>query len=606
MKIANRARELFQNIGPTVMRFPLAFLYFIAGTGLNAIAIGESFRDADIGRFITTCYVGALAAVVAQIIYERFYSAAQKRWLLYGGAVLFSILYYFLVAAGGLEELPDIIRTSLIFFALWITFVWVPSIRSRTGFHHSLLAALRAGFLAFLFTLVLLIGVSLLLGAVDTLLFELPLNTYLHFQNPIYSFIGPLLFLIWTPVYPGKWLESRPREEQETEYAEMEKAITPPRSLEWLISYIVIPLIAVFTVILIAYLLLNISGDFWTDNLLEPMLVAYTTIGILVYLLASTLDNAFANMFIRWYPKVLVPLVFFQTIASFLRMREIGLTHGRYFVLMTGIFTIISGIIFIRFFSKRNTWIGGLLLVFLLVSITPPVDAFTVSRSYYVRQLENALERNNMLQNGQITAADEAVVSDEDKETITRSYQYLNRMNELDRVEGIEASSGSNFDFVNLFGFEPVSQAADDVDDIPDYRRASVFGVTDQMFFNVEEFDQVMRYYFNDEPRNVLTPPSEFAKDGERYTLSTEERDGRGVLLVRNNDTDVLVELDLQQAFEEVLAGASINNDITMEEATFREETEEAVLEIHLLQLNHYSDTPEEYDGEIVIKVGIK
>ena len=49
-----------------------------------------------------------------------------------------------------------------------------------------------------------------------------------------------------------------------------------PKFFEILISYIIIPLIAVFTIILLVYIIKNIGGEFWSDNLLEPMIVSYS------------------------------------------------------------------------------------------------------------------------------------------------------------------------------------------------------------------------------------------------------------------------------------------------------------------------------------------
>nr|WP_238321825.1 DUF4153 domain-containing protein [Carnobacterium jeotgali] len=107
-----------------------------------------------------------------------------------------------------------------------------------------------------------------------------------------------------------------------------------------------IPLTAIFTVILLVYLLQNITGDFWTNNLLEPMLVSYSVTVILVYLLASNIETKSALLFRKIFPKVLVPIVLFQTISSVLKIQETGLTHGRYYVILFGLFAVIAGLIF--------------------------------------------------------------------------------------------------------------------------------------------------------------------------------------------------------------------------------------------------------------------
>src|SRR5690606_11145090 len=114
------------------------------------------------------------------------------------------------------------------------------------------------------------------------------------------------------------------------------------------------PLTAIFTIILLVYLLQNITGEFWTNNLLEPMLVSYAITVIIVYFLVSTINTKSAIFFRKIFPKVLVPIVLFQTVSSVLRIQETGLTLGRYYVILFGIFALIAGIIFSVLPVRKN------------------------------------------------------------------------------------------------------------------------------------------------------------------------------------------------------------------------------------------------------------
>ena len=102
------------------------------------------------------------------------------------------------------------------------------------------------------------------------------------------------------------------------------KQQTVLRFFEVLISYVIIPLIAVFTIILLIYIVQNIGGEFWTDNLLEPMIVSYSITIIVVYLLASEIENKFTVLFRRILPKILIPIVIFQVISSLLSLSKTG------------------------------------------------------------------------------------------------------------------------------------------------------------------------------------------------------------------------------------------------------------------------------------------
>ena len=168
----------------------------------------------------------------------------------------------------------------------------------------------------------------------------------------------------------------------------IDEAAHCPKFLGVLISYILIPLIAVFTLILVVYIIKNIGGEFWTDNLLEPMLVAYAITVILVYILASEIENKFTAFFRKIFPKVLVPIVLFQITSSILSLTDTGVTHTRYYVILFGLFAAIAGILMSFLPVRKNGVIAALLIVFAVVSIVPPVDAFTVSRINQIDMLK--------------------------------------------------------------------------------------------------------------------------------------------------------------------------------------------------------------------------
>ncbi|MDF2845952.1 MAG: putative rane protein, partial [Herbinix sp.] len=208
---------------------------------------------------------------------------------------------------------------------------------------------------------------------------------------------------------------------------------SPGRFLETLITYIILPITAVFTIILLIYIIANIRQDFWTDNLMEPLLISYSITVILVYLLASTLNNTMARLFRSIFPKVLVPIVLFQVVASLLKTREVGITYGRYYVILFGIFAVISGVIFCFKSVHKNGLIAPVLIVLSLISILPFINAFTLSREVQENRLQKVLEQNNMLVGQKVVPRPE--ISKNDKEIIISSIEYLE---EVDAVEGYD------------------------------------------------------------------------------------------------------------------------------------------------------------------------
>ena len=204
-------------------------------------------------------------------------------------------------------------------------------------------------------------------------------------------------------------------------------------------------------IILLVYIIKNIGGEFWSDNLLEPMIVSYSITVIVVYILASELENKFTALFRKILPKVLVPIVVFQIISSLLSLSETGITHTRYYVILYGLFAAISGILLSFLPVRKNGVIAALLIVFSIFSIVPPVDAFSISKSSQINLVEKVLLENKMIEEQTITP--NSNISNEDKKTITNAMSYLNTMEYTKEVEWLPKDFDYYEDFSDTFGF---------------------------------------------------------------------------------------------------------------------------------------------------------
>ena len=390
MKWTNAIKETFKGMGESISRFPITSLFLVAIAGLNALTIENT--DLDFTRLIFTFVIGALLGVIGQMLYERFELKETLRYGLFGGVAILTLLYYFVIGPQHDFNVIISIKTGVAIFALLIAFIWIPTINNEeVPFHRSFLAIIKAFFTTLLFSLVLAGGIAAIFSATNYLLFGMDFAILAHLMNIVASLFAPLFFLSLTPLYP--------KAADETSLV-ARKSVDPfkvPRFLEILISYIVIPLVAIYTLILVIYVVINFTGDFWTDNLLEPLLVSYAIIVIIVLILSYNIENRFTIQFRQIFPKVLLPIVIFQTIASVLKIGEMGITHGRYYVILFGVFAIITGIIFGFLKVKHHGYIAVALLVLTTISIVPPIDAFTISKNSQINFLEEMLEKNNML-----------------------------------------------------------------------------------------------------------------------------------------------------------------------------------------------------------------
>jgi hypothetical protein len=468
MKQAGSFLNRWRNINSTVARFPLTVIFLLATTINNAAAIIMNNYDSYI-KVTTSLGIGALVSVVCQLLYERFISKKMYRYLLMLSAIVLTIIYYLIIK----NEIYDVelaVRTTVIIFILTVLLIWIPSIKSRINFNQSFVVVFKSFFMALFLNGILFLGVVIIIAAINLLLFSIDTEAYLHSANIIFVLFAPVTFLLYIPIYPAfinlnssdnKTGDSNETNKEEISHAinsfnkndndeKLSKAIASGKLLETLVSYIIIPVAAVFTLILVLYILINITGKFWTDNLLESMLVAYSITVIFLYLLASNIENLWTKYFRKIFPKVLVIVVLFQTISSLLKINELGITSGRYYVILFGVFSIIAGIIFCIIPKEKNGAIAPILIALSLISIIPGIDAFTVSRASQINRLKTVLENNNMLKGDVITPKKD--ISDEDKKKIIASFTYLSRMNYTDSVSWLSGYK-EHYNFEEIFGF---------------------------------------------------------------------------------------------------------------------------------------------------------
>lgn len=602
MKLTEQLQAKLSGLYDAVSRYPLTIVFLLAAAVVNGMAIHQ---ETDYFKFFLTYMVGAFLGFTLQAAWERYYDKLTYRAVLMGVSVVLTLGYFLIVRRYTTTSIETWIRTSVALFALGIAYIWIPVIKSRVSFNESFMTAFKAFFNSLLFSGVLLLGVSLIITATDLLLFRVDEKVFAHAANLIMVLFAPIYFLSLIPVYPGVSDSTLPPEILAQREEGIIKAATCPKFLEILISYIIIPLLSLYTVILVVYIATNITGEFWTDNRLEPMLVGFAITVILVYILASRLENRFAVLFRRVFPKILVPIVLFQIVSSVIRTLDTGIMHGRYYVILFGIFAGISGVLLSFLPVRKNGIIAALLIGFSVISIVPPVDAFTISRSNQINLLEATLLKNNMLQEGLIVPNE--AVPEEDKKIISNTVGYLGMMEYTKSIPYLGEDFNAYEDFFDTFGFYRYDETL--------YGRGAFYlNLNQQAPVDISGYDRFMLLgtYFDRGSSEPDIETTDFTKDGITYTLSRTGVPNPGRLWLSDNQGQELISVEMKTVFDQFDTSAgegfTINKDaVPPEEATYTVENERAV--ITLVAVNLYIDsnnTERPYSGDFYVLIKIK
>ncbi|WP_042356148.1 DUF4153 domain-containing protein [Bacillus rubiinfantis] len=581
----------FTGLSSAVARFPLTTLFLLGTALINASLI---INDQNDYTLLLTFLCGTLLSAVSQVAYERFFTKSIVRLLLTVVVSLLTAGYYLIIRTAPTLSLEMEIRTAAALFALFICFIWVPVIKSAISFNQSFMIAFKSFFHTLFFSAVIFAGLTIIITTIHTLIYPISSNTYSHLANIVFILFAPMYLLSLIPVYPGAAVQKNLAQHQKM----IEYAASCPKFLRILLSYIVIPLIAIFTFILVIYIVKNIGQDFWKDNLLEPMIVSYSITGILVYILISELKNRSVDLYRKWFPKLLIPIVLFQILSSSVTLMNTGVTHSRYYVILFGIFAVISGILLSILPIRKNGVIAALLTTFSFISIIPPVDAFTISKHSQIKLLEEVLLKNEMLEHRKIIPKES--ISDKDKEKITEAISYLTMMNYTKQLSYLPKDFTMYDDFSQTFGFE-------------EYKVPEKFTTDQFIYVNVKQtgpisitgHDFFVGMDLSSQDKNG-NEQFTFEKAGHSYFLVKELEDHHFTIKLVNHTKQVILEYNLEEIFDKFMdyRGETV---ISSDEAAFMKENDFAKITVFLQSLDFQKDSANPYlSATVYVFVQIK
>lgn len=589
MNNKDKLKSTLKGFTSTINRFPISIMFFLFSAIFTSYHIStDNLRNID--KILFALAFGSALFLVLQMVYERFYNSNKTRLVFMGLAAL-GVIFYYLAVEIIVENFRSehAIKTTVLLFILFIGFMWIPSIKSNIGLSESFMVTFKAFFIVVFYSVALYLGISLIIVAINMLIVEVDSKAYAHVGSIIAYIYAPIHFLSLIPIYPkahnniGKKNElgdesngenTSGRGNDEESILQLNIAIEPSKFLAGLISYIVIPITAIFTIILLLYIIMNITGDFWSDNLMEPLLVAYAITVIIVYLLASVLQSKSAIYFRRIFPKVLIPVVLFQTISSVLKIGELGITSGRYYVIMFGIFATISAIIFSVRPNHKNNIIAPILITLSLISVLPPIDAFTISKRNQINRLTNVLEKYDMLKDDKIQP--NADVEEEDRQIIINSVRYLSRMDYLKDISWLKAYSNS-YNFERTFGFNQYG---------PDTKTSEVLRLylPERTPIDISGYDIFVEA---DLFGANFGPPLKTEPIGDKgYIIEQDNKNGIGDLIVKDEQENELIRYSLNEIFERFKDWDTQDGEISKDEAEFIILNDKATLYIVVQSLN--------------------
>jgi hypothetical protein len=413
-------RSVTQAAHKVIRRFPFSMIAALVGTiSAYSLVHFDYLEDKwSIYRLLMTAVLGFLLFTVIKLKLEREAFSKKHEYSIKAIAALFLIIYYWLLPNDfDFASANFIIRFFLLSLALLFSLSFIPFIRHLkeiNGFWQYNKALFIRIFFTFVFTGTLYVGLVLaLVGAKQLLGIDFDEKLFFEIWIIIVGLISTSFFLAGVP--------------EKTEA--LEKKLDYHKGIRLFATYILIPLILVYAVILYIYTGKIIIQWNWPEGMVSWLIIVFSLATILANFMLYPLlkKEKWVRLFSIISYALIVPMSVVMFLAFKIRIDEYGITELRYYGVILCFWFIFVSLYFILFKRKNLIYLPISLFLIVIVSSAGPVSSMNVSKWSQLDRLEAVLIKNEILIEGKIKQTD-TELSNKDIATISGALDYLRRV----------------------------------------------------------------------------------------------------------------------------------------------------------------------------------
>ena len=419
----------------SLKRFPLTVI-LSASTFAVLIAISEiNPRNDTLSKIALVLAIGIPLSLCIKLFFEkREEGNSYKLTSAYFSGALLLVLYYFLLLNN--IGMVTITRYTAVSLALYLGFIFIPYLLKKEQFEMYVITIFTGFFITLIYSIVLFSGLSAILFTMDKLL-------GIIIKGKVYYYTWLFVVFIFALSY---FLAGIPHKNQE---------ITPksyPKLLRILLLYIVMPLLIAYTIILYIYFGKIIVTWRWPMGIVSNLVLWYSVIVTIILFLITPIREkvSFANKFLTFAPKIILPLLIMMFISIGIRINAYGVTENRYFVAILALWVFFIMLYFCFTKKLRNIIIPVTLSIITLISVFGPFSSYSISKMSQNNRLEKILIKNNMIKNEKLQRSTN--ISIKDREEVVSILDYFNRNHSLRDVKYLPKNLKSD-DINKVLGF---------------------------------------------------------------------------------------------------------------------------------------------------------
>ncbi|WP_341226422.1 DUF4153 domain-containing protein [uncultured Arcticibacterium sp.] len=558
----------------THLRFPFTLICAFAVSVLSIImAEATDSNNPTLMKGLVTFALGVPLFFSIEIFNER---RSVSKWLSLFASLLFLALYYFLndVRAPFENENRFIIRTLVLGLVFHLAVAVSPYLKKgqTIQFWHYNKTLFIAILTAALYSATIFAGLSLALLALDKL-FELNFDSdlYLYLWFIIAFYINTNIFLNYIP-----------------KLDEIDKERFFPKGLQTFTIYILLPLVAIYLLILISYQAKIVFQWSLPKGWVSNLVLASGVFGVLAFLLLYPIQNK--NTWVKKFNKVfywlMLPLVALMFAAIYVRLDQYGFTEPRYFVLILGIWLLGISLYFIISQKDNIKLIPISLMLLGLISVYGPISSFNVSYINQTTRLNDVLTKHSLLENGKFVENKKLDLSETETDKIYAAIEYLCENN----LENFEQ-------YLDATQYEELTKAQK-------YQRASKIEKWLSLPQKSKKHTPLINIY-QDLNGFHKTYNADFAIP---FYLNSNKVQGKSdkhniaYLFKKKSDTEIHFELNDDIFDFNLKALQSPDFEQTEENLTFKEESNNWKVTLVITQYYEFSDKESNIEGKVYLK----
>jgi hypothetical protein len=387
-------RNIFTQAYTTFLRFPLTILLSVALSCLSIYVFEARWSMVEYEwplQAQKAIYLGMLLSISVMLFAES--TANSRMAKIAGGLVclVFMCVYYYSLSGEG--STPGTYRFILLSVSLHVLVPIAGFLRYRrfAGLWLFSKAIFLRILLAFLYSVVLYIGIALALVAIDNLLgVRLPSNIYLHLWIVILGIFNTWFFLAGVP-QPGTIADD---------------AGNYPRGLRIFTANVLLPLVVIYAVILYLYAIRLLTEPARPHTGLATMVGAFGFFGILslllLYPIIVTGESKWLRGFSRAFYIVMIPLALLLFFDLQDDIAAKGIREMSYLVILLAAWLIFVSVYSLLKPSASIRMVPVSLFLVTFLCAFGPWGVLGISERSQFSRLRQLLSERNMLVNGKV------------------------------------------------------------------------------------------------------------------------------------------------------------------------------------------------------------